>query len=162
MEWFKKLLAEMRPNHSFWRKRVGVEPTQGHQMVHTGFEVRPPHRERFPSVLFAAKLYAIRTLARGACTCRFRGSGSVVHQYSGCDGGKHHTASRQHWCSPCIMLLIVMLLIVGLSTVRSRPSAPAFSLRPGIASPRSAPDTIGRNEAREGRSSSGRAALSVR
>jgi len=30
--------------------------------------------------LFAAKLYAIRTLARGACTCRFRGSGSLSHR----------------------------------------------------------------------------------
>src|SRR3954470_6187220 len=35
---------------SEWRKRVGVDPTQGRQTVHTGFEVRPPHRERFPSV----------------------------------------------------------------------------------------------------------------
>ena len=38
---------------------------------------------------------------------RFGGGGSVLHDHSGRDRGKHHTASRQHWCSPWIMLLIV-------------------------------------------------------
>jgi hypothetical protein len=33
-----------------WRKRVGVEPTKDRQAAPTGFEVRPPHRERFPSL----------------------------------------------------------------------------------------------------------------
>jgi hypothetical protein len=35
---------------------------------------------------------------------RLRGfgkNGSAVHGYSGGDRGKHHTASCQHWCSPC-------------------------------------------------------------
>jgi len=33
-----------------WRKGVGVEPTKDRQATSTGFEVRPPHRGRFPSI----------------------------------------------------------------------------------------------------------------
>ena len=61
---------------------------------------------------------------------RFGGGGSVVHDHSGGDGGKHHTASRQHWCSPWIMLLIV-----GVRAGRGARRLPRSSSAPGVISP---------------------------
>ena len=60
----------------------------------------------------------------------FGRGGSVVHDHSGGDGGKHHTASRQHWCSPWIMLLIV-----GVRTGRVACRLQRSSSAPGVASP---------------------------
>src|SRR6185295_14648944 len=39
-----------------WRKRVGVEPTKSRLATLTGFEVRPPHRERVPSKIILGGL----------------------------------------------------------------------------------------------------------
>src|SRR5262245_14971309 len=44
------------PLDGSWRKRVGVEPTKNRPTALTGFEVRPPHRERFPSVSLDQRL----------------------------------------------------------------------------------------------------------
>jgi hypothetical protein len=40
---------------SFWRKRVGVEPTKDRLTAPPGFEVRTPHRGRFSSNSFHIK-----------------------------------------------------------------------------------------------------------
>src|SRR5207302_883784 len=80
----------------------------------------------------------------------FGGGGSVVHDHSGCDGGKHHTASRQHWCSPWIMLLII-----GVRTGRQARRLQRSSSAPGVVRPWCDREIIGRSEAREGRPSSG-------
>ena len=50
---YRAYAHKVRPhgNTYEWRKGVGVEPTRERLTPPTGFEVRPHHQERFPSVL---------------------------------------------------------------------------------------------------------------
>src|SRR5215472_17846835 len=43
-----------------WRKRMGVEPTRDRLAAPPGFEVRTPHRGRFPSWIRIVRPYGIR------------------------------------------------------------------------------------------------------
>src|SRR5262249_16913147 len=56
--------AKRHPAKLKWRKRVGVEPTKDRLTASPGFEVRTPHRGRFPSVV--ARRGIVRSAAEQA------------------------------------------------------------------------------------------------
>jgi hypothetical protein len=47
-----------------WRKEMGVEPTRERLTSPTGFEARPPHQERFPSIKLLIKTQTVHRFRR--------------------------------------------------------------------------------------------------